>query len=84
MLERVERLTGMRPDRNRPLVAAILLLTFICLFFFNRIGFDSDMMHLNYDPPRLAAAQQRLDTQTNTFAATRRSSMPCAKTAAPS
>ena len=60
VLERVERLTGMRPDRNRPLVAAILLLTFICLFFFNRIGFDSDMMHLNYDPPRLAAAQQRL------------------------
>ena len=53
VLERVERLTGMRPDRNRPLVAAILLLTFICLFFFNRIGFDSDMMHLNYDPPRL-------------------------------
>ena len=51
VLERVERLTGMRPDRNRPLVAAILLLTFICLFFFNRIGFDSDMMHLNYDPP---------------------------------
>ena len=43
VLERVERLTGMRPDRNRPLVAAILLLTFICLFFFNRIGFDSDV-----------------------------------------
>ena len=65
VLERVERLTGMRPDRNRPLVAAILLLTFICLFFFNRIGFDSDMMHLNYDPPRLAAAQQRLSRLTD-------------------
>ncbi len=64
VLERVERLTGMRPDRNRPLVAAILLLTFICLFFFNRIGFDSDMMHLNYDPPRLAgraAAAEQAD-----------------------
>ena len=61
----MERLTGMRPDRNRPLVAAILLLTFICLFFFNRIGFDSDMMHLNYDPPRLAAAQQRLSRLTD-------------------
>lgn len=65
VLERVERLTGMRPDRNRPLVAAILLLTFICLFFFNRIGFDSDMMHLNYDPPRLATAQQRLSRLTD-------------------
>lgn len=60
VLERVERLTGMRPDRNRALVAAILLLTLVCLFFFNRIGFDSDMMHLNYDPPHLAQAKQRL------------------------
>lgn len=62
VLERVERLTGMRPDRNRPLVAAILLLTFICLFFFNRIGFDSDMMHLELRPApagrRAAAAEQ--------------------------
>lgn len=60
VLERVERLTGMRPDRSRTLVAAILGLTLVCLFFFNRIGFDSDMMHLNYDPPHLAQAKQRL------------------------
>ena len=65
VLEGVERLTGMRPDRNRMLVAAILGLTAVCLFFFNRIGFDSDMMHLNYDPPRLAAAQQRLSRLTD-------------------
>lgn len=60
VLRGVERLTGMRPDRSRPLVAAILLLTLVCLFFFNRIGFDSDMMHLNYDAPHLVPAQQRL------------------------
>ena len=60
VLEGVERLTGMRPDRNRMLVAAILGLTAVCLFFFNRIGFDSDMMHLNYNAPHLAQAEERL------------------------
>lgn len=60
VLNGVERFTGMRPDRSRVLVGAILALTAVCLFFFNRIGFDSDMMHLNYDPPHLAAAQQRM------------------------
>ena len=42
------------------LVAAILGLTAVCLFFFNRIGFDSDMMHLNYNAPHLAQAEERL------------------------
>lgn len=60
VLDRVERLTAMRPDRSRALVAAILLVTGVCLFFFNRIGFDSDMMHLNYNAPHLTEAQQRL------------------------
>ena len=60
VLEGVERLTSMRPDRNRVPVAAILGLTAVCLFFFNRIGFDSDMMHLNYNAPHLAQAEERL------------------------
>ncbi len=60
VLKGVERLTSMRPDRNRMLVAAILGLTAVCLFFFNRIGFDSDMMHLNYNAPHLAQAEERL------------------------
>ena len=62
VLERVERLTGMRPDRNRPLVAAILLLTFICLFFFNRIGFDKGLVSADeYD--KIAQAYRQAEEE---------------------
>ena len=47
-------------DRSKPMILAVIAMTVVCLFFYGRVGFDSDMMNLNYMPPHLKAAEERL------------------------
>ncbi|MDR2883325.1 MAG: 1-acyl-sn-glycerol-3-phosphate acyltransferase [Alistipes sp.] len=47
-------------DRKRALIWTLIAVTAVCLFFYGRVGFDSDMMNLNYTPPHLKAAEDRL------------------------
>ncbi len=73
----IERANGYPYDRNRWLVGGLVALTLVCLFFYNDVGFDSDMMRLNYEPRHLREAEQRLtgltgrpDTRTVLFIST--------------
>ena len=56
----IERVNGYAYDRNRWLVGGLAVVTLVCLFFYNDVGFDSDMMRLNYEPRHIREAEQRL------------------------
>jgi 1-acyl-sn-glycerol-3-phosphate acyltransferase len=47
-------------DRNKPMVWGVIAVTVVCLFFYGRVGFDSDMMNLNFMSPHLKSAEARL------------------------
>ncbi len=56
----IEKIGAYPYDRNRVMIWAVVATTVVCLFFYGRVGFDSDMMNLNYMPPHLKAAEERL------------------------
>jgi uncharacterized protein len=57
----ISRMAEYHPERNKWLVGTIFLLTIIFLFFMNRVGFDQEMMHMNYMPAKLQNAERLLD-----------------------
>jgi predicted exporter len=57
----INKLADYHPERNKWLVGVIFLLTIVFLFFMNRVGFDQDMMHMNYMPSKLKTAERLLD-----------------------
>ncbi len=61
VLEMVDRIAMQPLERSRLLVGAILIFTIISGTLFCDVNFDSDMMNLNYDPPQLEEAANRLD-----------------------
>ncbi len=61
MLSVIERFNAYPFDRNKWLVTAILALFLLGVFTCKRVGFDSDMSHLSYIPPKIAEAEQRLE-----------------------
>lgn len=60
LLKKIEKLNGYAFDRNKWLIAGILLLTVVCFFTSGRVTFDSDMMHLNYEPDHLKQAETKM------------------------
>ena len=58
----IERANAYRFDRNKWLVGGVLVLTVVCLFFIHKVGFESDMMALNYEPAHLKRAEQKLSS----------------------
>lgn len=61
LLAVIERFNAYPFDRNRWLVALLAVLFLVGLLTCRRVGFDSDMSHLSYIPPRIAQAEQRLE-----------------------
>jgi len=61
----LDRLAALRFDRNRPLLLGILLLSLICILAAPHARFESDLMKLNYFPPHLLKAEQRLNAVSN-------------------
>ncbi|MEG0788690.1 MAG: 1-acyl-sn-glycerol-3-phosphate acyltransferase [Alistipes sp.] len=61
LLSIVERLNAYPFERNKWLVGAIVMLFLLGAFTCRRVGFDSDMSHLSYIPPRIAQAEQQLE-----------------------
>ncbi|MDR1879828.1 MAG: 1-acyl-sn-glycerol-3-phosphate acyltransferase [Tannerellaceae bacterium] len=61
VLRLIERVNGYAFERNKPLVAAILILFIVCLFLSDRVAFDGNMMNLSFEPPALKAAEERLN-----------------------
>ncbi len=56
----IDRIAGYPYDRSKALIGVLMAVTVVCLFFYGRVRFDSDMMNLNYMPPHLKAAEERL------------------------
>ncbi len=65
VLRVLNRLASMNVDKCKPFVYVVLLVTVTFAIFFNDVRFDSDMMNLNYNPPHLAVAEERLNNLAN-------------------
>ena len=64
VLRFIEKLNAYPYEKNKWLIGSIVLLTIICLFTSQRVGFNNDMMSLNYEPSHLKQAEEKL---TNLF-----------------
>ncbi len=57
----MERIANYHPEKNKWLIGIIFILTIVFAFFVNRVGFDQDMMHMNYMPENLKNAEATLN-----------------------
>ncbi|MEJ0082790.1 MAG: hypothetical protein WDM78_17975 [Puia sp.] len=57
----IHRIADYHPEKNKWLIAAIFVLTIVFAFFVNRVGFDQDMMHMNYMSKELKKTESTLD-----------------------
>jgi len=55
------RLANYHPEKNKWLVGLIFIMTIVFAFFVNRVGFDQDVMHMNYMPEKLKIAESTLN-----------------------
>jgi 1-acyl-sn-glycerol-3-phosphate acyltransferase len=62
-----DKLASWQPERNKWLVLFIFLFTPVMLWFAGGVGFDSDLMHLNYLSPKLQKAEDEV-SKANSFA----------------
>lgn len=62
LMRRIERINGYPYEKNRWIVLGIAVLTIVCLFTSGRVGFNADMMSINYMPKHLRLAQERLES----------------------
>lgn len=66
-LERVlDRITNYAFDKNRLLLAFMVVYTGVALFYFNRVGFETDMMKMNYMSDELQKTEAHLNNINNT------------------
>lgn len=61
LLRLIERINGYAYEKNKPLVVGIVLLFLASLYLSGKVTFDSNMMNLSFEPPRLKAAEERLN-----------------------
>lgn len=61
VLRWIEKINGYAFEKNRPLVIGIIVLFVACLFLSTRVTFDDNMRNLGYEPPKLVAAEERLN-----------------------
>ena len=55
------RIADYHPEKNKWLIAIIFILTIVFAFFVNKVGFDQDMMHMNYMPENLKKTEATLN-----------------------
>lgn len=60
VLSWVEKISRYPYEKNRWLVGSIVLLIIISFFYYNNVRFDSDMMHLNFEPKELKDSEERM------------------------
>ncbi|MBN2480145.1 MAG: 1-acyl-sn-glycerol-3-phosphate acyltransferase [Bacteroidales bacterium] len=62
-LERIlDRITNYNFHKNHLLLAFMVVYTLIALFYMKKVGFESDMMKMNYVTPELAEAEEHLNS----------------------
>lgn len=49
-------------DRNKYLIGGLVIITAVALFHYNDVGFDSDIMNLNYMPEHLEKSKNKLES----------------------
>ncbi len=57
----LDKLATRKGERQKWLVLIILVLTVVFYFFAGKVGFEADMMSLNYMPAKLKKAEQKLN-----------------------
>lgn len=60
VLHLIERINAYPFDKNKVLAGALIVITLICLFTSQRVGFNENMMDLNYEPKHLKEAEEKL------------------------
>lgn len=63
VLRIIEKISSYPFDRNKWLIAALVILTAVCGYMSTKVGFDSDMMDLTYWEPKLKEAEAMLAAQ---------------------
>jgi 1-acyl-sn-glycerol-3-phosphate acyltransferase len=61
LLKKIERWNIFAIDKNKWIVAAVIIVTIVSLFFYNKVQLNSDMLRLNYVHKKTAKAEQLLD-----------------------
>ncbi|QEC69760.1 methyltransferase domain-containing protein [Panacibacter ginsenosidivorans] len=57
----IDKLAAYNPHYNKILIAAIIALTIFFSFYVSNVGFDSDMMHMNYMSDNLKKSESNLN-----------------------
>ena len=60
VLRIIEKINAYSYEKNKWLVGGILLITIIYLFTSQKVGFNNDMMSLNYEPQHLKQSEEKL------------------------
>ena len=60
VLRIIEKINAYSYEKNKWLVGGILLITVICFFTSQKVGFNNDMMSLNYEPQHLKQSEEKL------------------------
>lgn len=60
VLRIIEKINAYSYEKNKWLVGGILLITIICFFTSQKVGFNNDMMSLNYEPQHLKQSEEKL------------------------
>ena len=60
VLRIIEKINAYSYEKNKWLVGGILLITIICSFTSQKVGFNNDMMSLNYEPQHLKQSEEKL------------------------
>lgn len=60
ILRFIEKFNAYRFDKNKWLIGGLFILIVICIFTSKRVGFDNDMMNLNYEPKHVKEAENKL------------------------
>ncbi len=58
----LDRVSSVRLESNKWLVAGILIITIVLYPFAKKVGFEPDMMRLNYMSPKLKEAEAKLNS----------------------
>lgn len=57
----IEKINAYAFEKNKWLVGALVLITVVCLFASQKVSFNENMMDLNYEPPHLKQAEDRIN-----------------------
>ncbi|MCM1555793.1 MAG: 1-acyl-sn-glycerol-3-phosphate acyltransferase, partial [Bacteroides sp.] len=60
LLSFIDKANAYPYEQNRWLVGGILVLLAVCAFYSDNVLFDSDLHHLNYEPPHLRDTERKL------------------------